>query len=33
LEANYGSIFLVRGGITDYASAFQGRIQWSPPGG
>ena len=33
LEANYGWIFLVRGGITGYASTFQGRIQWSPHGG
>jgi len=33
VEAEYGWIFLVRGGITGYASAFQGRIQWSPPGG
>jgi phosphate-selective porin OprO/OprP len=33
LEANYGWIFLVRGGITGYASAFSGRIQWSPKGG
>ena len=33
VEAEYGWIFLVRGGITGYASAFSGRIQWSPQGG
>jgi len=33
VEAEYGWIFLVRGGITGYASVFSGRIQWSPQGG